>query len=134
MSDTGYNWSAWTTLENARVINHGEDNTSGEVDLDDKAACEVSVLTVYSDHAITAGVINYVLGEIESGGLTYEYEVDGPWCAGEMAYVQNGTRRTRFAVSPAQMGKFEILSTYDGGAASSVTVTIRYRTATLQTV
>lgn len=133
MADTGYNWSAWTTLVNGQAINHGADNTSAEVDLADKAACEVSVSVVYSDHAITAGAITYVLGEIESGVPTYETEDDGPWCAGEMSYVQNGTRRTRFAVSPAQLGKFEILTTYDGGASSSATVTIRYRTATLQT-
>jgi hypothetical protein len=133
MSNTGYHWTAWTTLVTGQAINHGGDNTSAEVDLADKSACEISVAAVYSDHAITAGAINYVLGEIESGGPTFESEDDGPWCAGEMAHAQNGTRRTRFAVNPAQVGKFKILTTYDGGASSTATVTVRYRTATLQT-
>ena len=133
MSDTGYNWSTWTTLVDAQSIDHGADNTSIEVELADKIACEISVSALYSDHAVVAGAINYVLGEVEGGVPTYETEDDGPWCAGEMAYVQNGTRQTRFAISPGQMGTFKILTTYDGVAASSATVTIRYRTATLQT-
>ena len=133
MSNTGYNWSAWTTLVNGQAIAHGGDNTSAEVDLADKVACEISVSAVYSNHAITAGAINYALSEIESGGPTYQTEDDTPWSAGEMAYVQNGTRRDHFSVDPSQMGKFKILTTYDGGASSTATVTIRYRTATLQT-
>ncbi len=133
MSDSGYNWSAWTTLVNAEAIATGGDNTSSEVDLSDKITCEVSVSVDYSDDAMTAGAINYVLGEIESGGPTYESENDSPWSAGEMEYVQNGTRKDRFSIDPAQMGKFKILSTYDGGGGSTATVTVRYRTATLQT-
>lgn len=123
-----YDWGSWTTLVDAQVINHGFDLTSDAVSLDLLAGCEVSVVATYSNHAITQGVKVYVLRELD--GTNYEGENDNPW-GFEAPYVQNGTRNRVFNVDPGQAGGFKILLTYDGLAGSSVTVTVRYRTATI---
>lgn len=133
MADTGYNWdTSWTTLQNAVTLTQGgtTENTSSEVDLDGKAACEVSVDADYSNHAkATGGLFVYVLRDVN--GTDYEAETDEPW-GFEMVFTQNGTNRRTFSIDPGQVTKFKILLDWDNStASSSVTVTTSYKTATI---
>ena len=47
----------------------------------------------------------------------------------EMPYVQNGTRYRTFSIDPSKVGGCKILVTFDGGAGSSVTTSLKIRTA-----
>jgi len=132
MADTGYNWGAWAqcgveavTLTTAGTILE----ISDEIDLDGKAGCEVSIEATYSDHAkATGGLEIAILGECNE---TYQVQADivnGP----EMVFTQNATRRERIFVDPRQYGKFKVMHDWNNTTESSaVTITTRYRTATI---
>ena len=132
MADTGYNWGAWTqcgvegvVLTTAGVILE----ISDAIDLDGKAACEVSIEATYSNDAkLTGGLEIAVFGECNA-----TYQVQADIVAGfEMVFTQAATRRERFSVDPQQYGTFKIMHDWNNTTAgSNVTITTRYRTATI---
>jgi len=132
MADTGYNWSAWAQcgVEAVALTTGGTIlEISDAIDLDGKAACEVSIEATYSDHAkATGGLEIAILGECNG---TYQVQQDignGP----EMIFKQNDTIRDRFSVDPAEYGTFKIMHDWNNTTAdSNVTITTRYRTATV---
>lgn len=132
MSDTGYNWGAWIQCGvEAVVLTTGGTilEISDAIDLDGKAACEVSIEATYSNHAkATGGLEIGVLGECNG---TYQVQADiGAGC--EMIFTQNATNRDRISIDPQQYGTFKIMHDWNNTTASStVTITTRYRTATI---
>jgi len=132
MADTGYNWGAWAQcgVESVVLTTGGTIlELSDVIDLDGKAACEVSIEATYSDHAkATGGLEIAVLGECNG---TYQVQADivnGP----EMVFTQNDTRRDRFSVDPKEFGTFKVMHDWNNTTSSStVTITTRYRTATV---
>ncbi len=132
MPDTGYKWGAWTQCGvEAVVLTTGATilEISDAIDLDVIAACEVSIEATYSDHAkATGGLEIAVLGECNG---TYQVQADiGTGL--EMIFTQNATRRLSFPVDPKYRGKFKIMHDWNNTTASSnVTITTRYRTATV---
>jgi len=135
MSKAAYDWGAWTQCGvEAVVLTTGGTilEISDAIDLDGKAACEVSIEATYSNHAkATGGLEIAVLGECNS---TYQVQLDigaGP----EMIFTQNDTRRDRFRVDPQEYGTFKVMHDWNNTtASSSVTITTRYRTATVAPV
>jgi len=132
MSDTGINWGAWTQCGVEGVV-LSEDTPvlkiSDAIDLDGKAACEVSIEALYSDHAkATGGLEIAILGECNA-----TYQVQADIVAGfEMVFTQNATRRERFSVDPQQYGTFKVMHDWNNTTDhSTVTITTRYRTATI---
>lgn len=128
MASQSFNWGSWNAIDTSLAINHGADDTSDAISLDNVAACEVSISVVYSNHAIAQGVMVYLCRDLD--GTNYEGENDNPW-GFEMPYAQNATRRRTFTVDPSRLGGFKLLLTYDGVASSTATVTTKYRTATV---
>lgn len=132
MADTGYNWGAWTQCGVEAVVLTTAGTIleiSDAIDLDGKAACEVSIEATYSNHAkATGGLEIGVLGECNA---TYQAQAD--IVAGfEMVFTQAATNRERISVDPQQYGTFKIMHDWNNTTASSnVTITTRYRTATI---
>lgn len=132
MPDTGYNWGDWIQCGvEAVVLTTGATilEISDAIDLDVIAACEVSIEATYSDHAkATGGLEIAVLGECNG-----TYQVQADIGAGfEMIFTQNATRRLPIPVDPKYRGKFKIMHDWNNTTASSnVTITTRYRTATI---
>jgi hypothetical protein len=132
MADTGYNWGAWTQCGvEAVVLTTGGTilEISDAIDLDGKAACEVSIEATYSNHAkATGGLEIGILGECNG-----TYQVQADIGAGfEMIFTQNATNRERISVDPQQYGTFTIMHDWNNTTAgSNVTITTRYRTATI---
>ena len=124
-------WGAWKTLVDNQLVG-AVPTISSPLNLDQKAACEVSVTAVYTKGGgtIAAGLKVYLLRDID--GINYEGAADGPW-GFEMPYTnsEGATHRRAFAVDPSQVGKCKIHLEYSGGAGTSVAATVRYRTATL---
>lgn len=122
-----YDWDAgWTVLVNGQAISSGGDHTSGAVELDQKAAAEVSIEADYAAGSPTEGLRVYLLRELD--GTNYETEADEPW--GFMLPHSGGVERRRtISVDAAQIGRFKLLCTNDSGV--GITVTVRYRTAVI---
>lgn len=132
MADTGYNWGAWTQCGvEAVVLTTGGTilEISDAIDLDIKAACEVSIEATYSNHAkATGGLEIAILGECNA---TYQVQLD-IGTGFEMIFTQNDTRRERISIDPQQYGTFKVMHDWNNTTASStVTITTRYRTATI---
>lgn len=132
MAETGYNWGAWTQCGvEAVVLTTGGVilEISDAIDLDGKAACEVSIEATYSNHAkATGGLEIAILGECNGN-----YQVQADIGVGfEMIFTQNDTRRERFSVKPREYGTFKVMHDWNNTTANSnVTITTRYRTATI---
>lgn len=128
----GYQWGAFATLQTAVTLTTGGAviNNSDPVDLDGVAACEVAVDAAYSDHAKdTAGLRVRVLRSYD--GTNYQDEDDLPYAV-ELPFTQDGANRMVFSVDPSQVGSFRLqLDWGNEEAGSHVTVTTRFRTATL---
>jgi hypothetical protein len=132
MADTGYNWGAWTQCGVEAVVLTTAGTIleiSDAIDLDGKAACEVSIEATYSNHAkATGGLEIAILGECNA---TYQAQAD-IGAGFEMIFTQNATNRERISVDPQQWGTFKIMHDWNNTTASStVTITTRYRTATI---
>jgi len=132
MPDTGYNWGEWIQCGvEAVVLTTGGTilEVSDEIDLDGKAACEVSVAATYSNHAKATGGLE--VGVLRDSNGTWQAQADignGP----EMIFTQAATRLEVFSVDPQQIGKFKVMHDWNNTTASSnVTITTRYRTATV---
>ena len=135
MADTGYNWdNAWTEVVAGNALTNGGTTvyTSGVISLDAKAACEISIDTDYSAHALSGtGLVVKILRECGTGD--YEDSVnntDVPWQF-EMVHTNSGTNRKVFALSASQYMDFKIHLSWDNATGSSVATTdidIRYAT------
>lgn len=132
MAETGYNWGEWAQcgVETVVLTTAGTIlKISDAIDLDGKAACEVSVAVTYSNHAkATAGL---EIGILRESNGTYQAQADivAGW---EMVFTQNATRLEVFSVDPQQMRTFKVMHDWNNTTASSnVTITTRYRTATV---
>lgn len=142
MSNTGYDWGDWAELlssspsaspDSLQVLNvAGPTRDSTEtIDLDVKAACEVSIIATYTNHAQAAGtgLFVYILREVKNNDFE-EYE-DGAFNF-LMEFTQNGTRKKTISISPADMGKFRIGFDWTNSTGSSgVTISAYYKTATI---
>lgn len=130
MANTGHDWGAWATIDAAIVLTQGgtTTDTSAEIDLDIKSACEVSIDVDYSNHAkATGGLSVYVLRDVN--GTDFEAIADLPW-GFEMPFTQNSTNRRTFTVDPGSVGSFKIYLSWANSTGSSVaTVAMMYRTA-----
>jgi hypothetical protein len=132
MADTGYNWGAWTQCGvEAVVLTTGGTilELSDAIDLDNKAACEVSIAATYSNHAKATGGLE--VGILRESNGTYQAQADivAGW---EMVFTQNATRLEVVSVDPKYMGTFKVMHDWNNTTASSnVTITTRYRTATI---
>ena len=132
MPNTGYDWGAWTQCGVEAVVLTTAGTIleiSDEIDLDGKAACEVSVEATYSNHAKATGGLE--VGILRDANDTYQVQADigSGW---EMIFTQAATRRDVWSVDPQQIGKFKVMHDWNNTTASSnVTITTRYRTATV---
>ena len=136
MADTGYNWDAgWTEVVAATAQQEGEASvvyTSAALSLDGKAACEISIDTDYSAHALSGtGLVVMICRELGTGD--YEDPVnntDVPWQF-EMVHTNNGTNRKVFALSASQFNDFKIHLSWENATTDAVATTdidIRYAT------
>ncbi len=136
MADTGYNWDdTWTEVVAATVQQEGEGSvvyTSAALSLDGKAACEISIDTDYSAHALSGvGLVVQILRECGTGD--YEDPVnntDVPW-GFEMTHTNNGTNRKVFTLLASQFMDFKIHLSWENATTDAVATTdvdIRYAT------
>jgi len=97
--------------------------------LDNKAACLISVSTVYGDQSkATQGLVVGICRDID--GTNYEIIVDKPWTF-EMEFVQDGTRKRTFFLSAAQYQKFKLLLDWNNTTTDAIatsTTKIKYAT------
>jgi len=132
MAETGYNWGAWTQCGVEAVVLTTAGTileVSDEIDLDLVAACEVSIAATYSDHAKATGGLE--IGILRDSNGTWQAQAD-IGAGFEMIFTQNATRLEVFSVDPQQIGKFKVNHDWNNTTASSnVTITTRYRTATV---
>ena len=130
MANTGHDWGAWATIDAAIVLTQAgtTTDTSAEIDLDGKSACEVSIDTDYSNDAkATAGLRVYLLRDVN--GTDFEDSADLPW-GFEMPFTQSGTNRRTFTVDPGLIGSFKIYLSWGNTTGGSVATTATmYRTA-----
>jgi len=132
MADTGYNWGSWAQcgVEAVALTVGGTIlEISDAIDLDGKAACEVSIEATYSNHAkATGGLEIAILSECNG---TYQAQQD-IGVGFEMIFVQNDTVRESVKIDPQKFGTLKIMHDWNNTTAdSNVTITTRYRTATV---
>ena len=142
MSNTGYEWSNWIELlsdspsanpDPFLVLNQAGDtqDMSEIVDLDIKAACEVSISATYTAHAQAAGTGLFIYLLRAYNNSDFENFDDGAFNF-LMEYTNGGTRKKTISISPADMGNFKIGFDWTNSTGSSgVTITAYYRTATI---
>ena len=131
MADTGINWGSWAYMTystgtdvNAIDVNDEATLTTDEVDLDNKAACEVSAKWVEgNDGACDGDVYLHVLREFGDG--SYQTIDDDPVQRAAIDATQNTTRYKTISVSPASMGSFKILVDNDSGQDGDLSLYIR---------
>ena len=132
MAETGYNWGAWTQcgVEAVVLTTAGTiEEISDAIDLDGKAACEISIEATYSDHAKATGGLEVAI--LALCNETYQVQAD-IGVGFEMIFTQNATRRLQLSVDPKHHSNVKILHDWNNTTASSnVTITTRYRTATI---
>ena len=132
MANTGHKWGDWTQCGvEAVVLTTGGTilEISDAISLDQKSACEVSIEATYSNHAKATGGLEIAL----LGLCNATYQVQADIGTGiEMIFTQNDTRRFRFSVDPKCYGSFKVMHDWNNTTAdSTVTITTRYRTATI---
>lgn len=138
MADTGYNWSTaahltystGTDIDDIAVADEGS-LTSDELDLDGKAACEISVKTVEDNTGACDGNVNvYVLGTDNDPDSEGWQDKDDPGViAGVLDQDQNATERLVLAVDPDQYSKCKVHVYNQAG--QEIALTINYNTATV---
>ena len=141
MANTGYNWSKWTELlsdspsdnpDPIVVLTQGgtTQDRSDEVELDIKAACEVSLSVTYSNDAQAAGTGLYVYLLRGVDNSDYENMSDGAF--NFLMEHTEGTRKKTISVSPADMGSFKLGFNWTNATGSSTaTISAKVRTATI---
>lgn len=130
MADTGYNFEdSYTTLQNAVVLTQGGtvEDISSVLAMDGKAAVEITIKAVYSNHAkATAGLKVYIERDADDA---YEDDDDAPFSF-EMKFTQNDTRRKTILMGPASNYKVHLVWG-NTTTSSAVTVTTSYKRATI---
>lgn len=135
MADSGYNWGAWAFMDYSSGtdvddidVNDEATLTTDAVDLDGKAACEISVEWIEgNDGACDGDVYVYLLRDID--GTNYQTIDDNPQCIGVVDATQNTTRYIGCNVYPSEVGKFKVLVDNDSGQDGDLS--LRIRTATI---
>ena len=142
MANTGFDWGSWTGLLSSSpsanpdayiVLTQGgtTQDRSSTVELDIKAACEVSISATYSNDAQAAGTGLYVFLLREINEDEFETMSDGAFSF-LMEFTQNDTRVKTISISPADMGSFRIgLNWTNSTGGSTATVSTYVRTATI---
>jgi len=132
MADTGYNWGSWTQcgVEAVTLTTGGTIlELTDAIDLDGKAACEVSIEATYSNHAKDTGGLEIAILSECNGTYQAQQDIGNGF---EMIFVQNDTIRESLKVEPKQFGTFKIMHDWNNTTAdSNVVITTRYRTATI---
>jgi len=132
MAETGYKWGAWTQCGvEAVVLTTGGTilKLSDEIDLDNKAGCKISVAVTYSDHAKATGGLEIAVLDDCNGVWQAQADISAGW---EMLFTQNDTRLFEFAIDPKHYPKLKIMHDWNNTTAdSTVTITTRYKTATV---
>lgn len=138
MAETGYNWSAaahltyntGTDIDDIAIADEGT-LTSDELDLDGKAACEISVKTIEDDTGACDGNVNiYVLGtDNDPDSEGWQDKDDLGVLSFAIDQAQNATERLVFALDPKQISKAKIYCYNQAG--QEIALTINYRTATI---
>ena len=136
MAAGGFKWGSWDFLDynagtdiNDIAVADEATLTSDAIDLDNKAACELSVKAIEDNTGAISGCLYvHVLRETEGG---YQAITDPTWAL-SLEVVQNATRELSFSIDPGQMGSCKILVDNDSG--QELAITIRIRTATFDSV
>lgn len=134
MADTGYNWGAWAFVQKsasnwtADDITDTNTETGDAVDLDNKAACEISIWAAEANIGTISGDVTvWILGAVDTS--TYEVPGKGNPAAISFTPVQNETIYKRIAVDPAMYGTFKVAVENQSG--QTLAITVKYRTATI---
>ena len=125
MANTGHKYdTSWTEIDAAIVLTQGgtTQDTSAAQSNDLKTACEISIDTDYSNHALAAGTALTVYIFRDINGTDYETFADGAF-AFEMPFTQNGTNRRAISVPPGMTSRFKIGLEWTNSTASSVATT-----------
>ena len=132
MAETGYNWGAWTacgvaaeTLTTAGTILLVTD----AIDLDNKAACLVSISATYSNHDKATGGLEVAILDDANGAYQEQADIGAGL---EMIFTKAGTRLLVISVDPKYHQLFKIMCDWNNTTAdSNVIITIQYKTATI---
>lgn len=137
MADTGYNWdtgahvtyNSGTDVDDLAVADEAT-LTSDEIDLDGKAACEISVKSVEDNTGACDGdVYVYVLRPDNDPDSEGWQDINDALRGVAIDQAQNTTKRVAFSVDPGDVSKFKILVDNDCG--QEVAITININTATI---
>ena len=137
MADTGINWSAraHATYSSGTDVDDIDLNdettlTTDAIDLDGKAACQVSVKWIEgNDGACDGDVYVYVLGSDLDPDTEVWQTINDAIPAYTIDATQNATRIITFPVDPKKYSTFKILVDNDSGQDGDLT--INYRTGTV---
>ncbi len=135
MANTGYNWSSWAfvtystgTDVDAIDVNDEATLTSDEIDLDGKAACEISAEWIEGNDGACDGDV-YVHLLREAGDGVYQTFGDAPdFLMPALQAEQNTTRRQAGSVPPTAVGSFKVLVDNDSGQDGDLSLWIRTAT------
>jgi len=136
MANIGYDWDTnWTAFtqspltltEGGTDSNNGE---TGEIDLDGKSACLISIDADYSNHSLaTSGLKITVRRDVDD--IVWE-SVDAASISFELPFVQNGTVRKTIALQANQFQKFVVQldwGNFSPGSSVTVALAIKYGVA-----
>jgi len=127
MAGTGFDWVGFSEHDAMGSVANDADDTSPELDLDGKAACQIGLTLLAADTVVDDIFTVYVLGTVD--GTLWEDMTNGsPW-AFTVTIVQDTTVAKVFMVDPKTYPKVKIGIKNASGPA--VTVTIDVNTATV---
>ena len=135
MADTGYNWDAdWTTLRSSVELVEGgtisDTGEANEVDLDNKAACLLSIVASYSDDALVVGGLVMTLRR-DIDDVVWETK-NASSLTFEMPFAQNDDAQKTIVLSAAQFQKLVIQGDWGNDTVGSiVSYDIRIKYATI---
>jgi len=134
MADTGYNWDAsWTAAQQSgdwtanALADNATETTTTAIDMDGKAACEISVAAFEDTGAIDGVVTVYVLGDTD--GTNFEQTDIGNPFGFTFTPVTSDTTYVRFRILGSDYSKFHIAIFNESG--QSLAMTVKYRQATI---
>lgn len=133
MADTGYSWGTYQQcgVEEEVLTTGGTiELTTDAIDLTGKAACLISIGATYSNHAKATGGLEVCLLDAHADASYQDHDDVGTGL--EMIFAQNDARVLVFPVDPKHHDLIKVLCDWNNTTAdSNVTITIRYKTATI---